>query len=74
MDISDEAAALEQADRERALAEHARRTKLHGKTAADSATHCLYCEEEIPQGRREAVPGVQTCIECQTIREKYHDY
>lgn len=27
--------------------------------------YCAVCDEEIPAARRRAVPGVQTCIECQ---------
>lgn len=30
-----------------------------------SATHCRVCATRIPVARRKAVPGVQTCIECQ---------
>ena len=32
--------------------------------AGVSATHCVECGEPIPQGRRDAVPGVQLCVEC----------
>jgi phage/conjugal plasmid C-4 type zinc finger TraR family protein len=31
----------------------------------ESLTHCEECDKEIPQGRREAVPGVRLCIQCQ---------
>jgi phage/conjugal plasmid C-4 type zinc finger TraR family protein len=34
-----------------------------------SATHCDECGEPIPQARREAVPGVRTCIACQSGRD-----
>ena len=27
------------------------------------------CGAPIPKGRREALPGVQTCVECQSYRE-----
>jgi phage/conjugal plasmid C-4 type zinc finger TraR family protein len=30
-----------------------------------SLTHCEDCEEEIPEGRRRAVPGVRRCVRCQ---------
>lgn len=30
-----------------------------------SCTHCKDCGEEIPEARRQAVPGVKFCIECQ---------
>ncbi len=29
-----------------------------------SAHECDECGDEIPQGRREALPGVQLCVEC----------
>jgi len=31
----------------------------------ESLTHCAECDQPIPQGRREAVPGVRLCINCQ---------
>ena len=31
----------------------------------ESLTHCEECGEEIPQARREALPGVRLCIACQ---------
>ena len=52
-----------------ALREQARRAGLDGKTVADSATHCQVCGDEIPQGRREAYPGTQTCAPCKTELE-----
>lgn len=30
-----------------------------------SCTYCKDCGEEIPEARRQAVPGVKFCIECQ---------
>jgi phage/conjugal plasmid C-4 type zinc finger TraR family protein len=53
-----------------ALAEQRRRAGLDGKTAADSSETCNACGEPIPEARRQAVPGVQTCIECQTLIER----
>lgn len=38
--------------------------------AAESATHCAECGEEIPEARRQAVPGVSTCIECRSKMER----
>ena len=34
-----------------------------------SASECVECGEEIPQKRRDALPGVTTCIACQTGRD-----
>ncbi len=28
-------------------------------------THCAQCGEEIPQARRQAIPGVRLCVACQ---------
>lgn len=69
-DLYDRATEREEAERAQALAAQEARAGLKGKTVADSATHCVLCEEAIPQARREALPGVQTCIDCQTDLEK----
>ncbi|NWJ78867.1 TraR/DksA C4-type zinc finger protein [Enterobacter sp. SECR19-1250] len=34
-----------------------------------SATHCQFCEAPIPERRQAAVPGVQTCADCQSATE-----
>ncbi|MDI5933230.1 MULTISPECIES: DksA/TraR family C4-type zinc finger protein [Halomonas] len=36
----------------------------------ESLKHCEECGDEIPQARREAVPGVRLCIACQSERDK----
>jgi phage/conjugal plasmid C-4 type zinc finger TraR family protein len=33
-------------------------------------THCVECGEEIPEARRRVFPGVQTCIGCQSLRDR----
>lgn len=38
--------------------------------SGQSLTHCDECGEPIPQARREALPGVRLCIECQTELDK----
>lgn len=48
-----------------ALAEQRRRSGLDGKTMEDSAVVCRVCADPIPEARRQALPGVQTCIDCQ---------
>ena len=35
-----------------------------------SAEFCANCDEPIPKGRREAIPGVQLCIACQTLEDQ----
>ncbi|HDR2345729.1 TPA: TraR/DksA family transcriptional regulator [Enterobacter kobei] len=34
-----------------------------------SAERCEECDEPIPEPRRAAVPGCQTCEECQGVKE-----
>ncbi len=34
------------------------------------ATHCVDCGEEIPQARRKALPGVRTCVTCQSALDR----
>ena len=36
----------------------------------DSLSHCEECGANIPQARREAVPGVRLCIQCQAEHDK----
>ena len=36
----------------------------------ESLTHCEECEEEIPEARRKAMPGVRLCVRCQSELEK----
>lgn len=62
-EIIDAASELEEMLREQAIAAH-----RIDKNAV-SATHCIECDESIPQPRREAVPGCRTCADCQQIIE-----
>jgi phage/conjugal plasmid C-4 type zinc finger TraR family protein len=39
-------------------------------TKGGGPTHCVECGDEIPQGRRRALPGVQTCVVCQSERDR----
>jgi phage/conjugal plasmid C-4 type zinc finger TraR family protein len=64
-DIFDQATELEEKQRDAALTAQARRAGLTGKTVADSAEVCE-CGETIPLKRRQAIPGVQTCVSCQS--------
>jgi phage/conjugal plasmid C-4 type zinc finger TraR family protein len=36
----------------------------------EGPTHCEECGDEIPEGRRKAMPGVRYCVRCQSEREK----
>ncbi|MDQ4087165.1 MAG: DksA/TraR family C4-type zinc finger protein [Pseudomonadota bacterium] len=37
--------------------------------AGESASHCEECGEPIPPRRRAALPGVRTCVPCQSARD-----
>ncbi|WP_310469227.1 DksA/TraR family C4-type zinc finger protein [Sphingomonas sp.] len=37
--------------------------------AGDAAEECDDCGEAIPSRRRAALPGVRTCVACQTVRD-----
>ncbi len=45
------------------------RMKARRGPVGDSRTHCAECEEEIPEKRRAAIPGVKLCIDCQQGRD-----
>jgi phage/conjugal plasmid C-4 type zinc finger TraR family protein len=45
------------------------RLKARQAPVGDSLTHCAECEEEIPQARREALPGVKLCLDCMQERD-----
>lgn len=43
---------------------------IAGAAANEAAgPECVDCGEEIPAARRERLPGVTTCVPCQTRRE-----
>jgi phage/conjugal plasmid C-4 type zinc finger TraR family protein len=48
------------------IAQHQRRTVGH----TTSAGSCEACGVDIPEARRAAVLGCQTCIDCQQLRER----
>ena len=35
----------------------------------DAAAHCAQCGDDIPEGRRQALPGVKLCVACQSERD-----
>lgn len=45
----------------------AARARLH---AGEGSDRCEDCGERIPDRRREALPGVRTCVHCQSERDK----
>jgi phage/conjugal plasmid C-4 type zinc finger TraR family protein len=48
----------------------AARARLAAAAAGDGGEmHCVECGEEIPEGRRRALPGARTCVPCQSGRD-----
>ncbi|MFC0322063.1 TraR/DksA C4-type zinc finger protein [Gallibacterium melopsittaci] len=63
---------MDQIDRANELAQLERDYNLQQrqqKTVRQSLTHCIDCEEPIPENRRK-LQGVTRCIDCQTIYEQ----
>lgn len=56
-DICDEADIVIEESLNRSIAQIPRYTGI-------SAKECEECSEEIPEGRRQAIPGVQLCVAC----------
>lgn len=64
-DIADRAAEREEEINADALLEHHLHDPTANKTVFDSAMICCGCSCEIPAQRRDAIPGVQLCRDCQ---------
>jgi phage/conjugal plasmid C-4 type zinc finger TraR family protein len=45
---------------------------IRSQFSASSAVSCLDCCEPIPEQRRRLLPGVETCVPCQEIKEFLH--
>lgn len=43
----------------------ARQNAARRAAQGDSAKFCAECDEPIPEARRQALPGVKLCVECQ---------
>ena len=41
--------------------------------AGEGELHCVECGEDIPEARRRALPGVRTCVPCQSARDSRPD-
>lgn len=62
MDAADHAQQLEEMQRKAAI------EKIPTAQATwQSAENCRECDDPIPQKRRQLVPGVQYCTECQEV-------
>ena len=60
-------AVQDQIDDTVADAVQAARTRM---PAGEGAEYCEDCGEDIPEARRRALPGVRTCIACQSQRDR----
>ena len=38
--------------------------------SGDGPKQCTECGEDIPEARRRALPGVRTCVACQSARDR----
>jgi phage/conjugal plasmid C-4 type zinc finger TraR family protein len=54
---------------EASISDELARMKARRMPVGDSSSHCAECEEEIPQARRIAIPGVKLCVECVAQRD-----
>lgn len=54
---------------EASISDELARMKARRVPVGESLTHCAECAEEIPQARREAIPGVKLCIDCMQERD-----
>ncbi|WP_334192673.1 DksA/TraR family C4-type zinc finger protein [Pararhodobacter sp.] len=55
---------------EASIGEELARLRLRNRAGGESRTHCVDCDEPIPEARREAIPGVTLCRECQDERDR----
>ena len=39
-------------------------------SSGPSASHCEQCDIEIPQARRQAIPGCKLCVACQSEQDQ----
>ena len=48
------------------------RLRAQKQPVGESLHRCAECEEEIPEKRRRALPGVKLCIDCASERDNGH--
>jgi len=41
----------------------------HGLSSGPGLSHCADCAAEIPEARRQAVPGARLCVSCQETQD-----
>ena len=57
---------------EASIEDELKRMQARPAPQGESLTHCAECEEEIPEARRQAIPGVKLCIDCMQERDAAH--
>ena len=58
---------------EASISDELARMKAQVLPVGESALICAECEEDIPEARRLARPGVKLCVECQEERDgRFH--
>lgn len=48
------------------------RMRARKAPVGESLSQCAECDEDIPEARRQAIPGVKLCIDCQQERDGAH--
>ncbi|MBZ4023964.1 hypothetical protein CKO11_16050 [Rhodobacter sp. TJ_12] len=51
------------------IADELKRMQARPQPVGESARECVDCGEEIPQARRDALPGVKLCRDCAEARD-----
>ncbi len=51
------------------IADELQRMQARRSPSGESLARCAECDEPIPEARRQAIPGVKLCIDCQQERD-----
>ncbi len=54
---------------EASISDELARIQAQKRPVGESLTHCAECEEPIPEKRRQVLPGVKLCLDCQQERD-----
>lgn len=54
---------------EASIADELARLRARPAPRGESLSRCAECDEPIPEARRQALPGVKLCIDCQAGRD-----
>ncbi|MEM6372592.1 MAG: DksA/TraR family C4-type zinc finger protein [Pseudomonadota bacterium] len=55
---------------EASISDELARMKARRAPVGDGLSHCAECEEDIPEARRRALPGVKLCVDCVAERDQ----